>query len=65
MRLPSFLAGVRGLLGASGPLRRDGRRDGRGALLETSVVQQVIDQPGRPLLLTPGSLLPMEEEPIR
>jgi protease-4 len=65
MRLPSFLAGVRGLLGASGPLAATGDAMGAGRLLETSVVQQVIDQPGRPLLLTPGSLLPMEEEPIR
>ncbi|HET9951503.1 MAG TPA: S49 family peptidase [Candidatus Eisenbacteria bacterium] len=67
MRLPAFLPGVRGLLGASGPLATtsDAAGMGAGRLLETSVVQQVIDQPGRPLLLMPGSLLPLEEEPIR
>ena len=65
MRLPSFLPGVRGLLGASGPLATTSDLAGTGRLLETSVVQQIIDRPGRPLLLTPGSLLPLEEEPIR
>ena len=57
-RLPRFLPGG-GALGlesvSEAPLR----------LYETGVLQQIIDQPGRPLLLTPGSLLPLEEEPIR
>lgn len=62
-KLPRFLPGVRALLGALGPLGEDSGAPAR--LYETGVLQQIIDQPGRPLLLTPGSLLPLEEEPIR
>jgi len=65
LRLPDWIPGVRsGLLGAWGR-PASASNDAPSRLLETSVVQQIIDQPGRPLLLTPGSLLPLEEEPIR
>jgi len=55
--LPGVFAGPRGLLG--GPV--SGGSDATPRLLETSVFQQILDQPGRPLLLMPGSLLPLEE----
>jgi protease-4 len=59
--LPGGLAGPRGFLGdAAGAANADEPR-----LLETSVFQQILDQPGRPLLLTPGSLLPLEKEAAR
>ena len=75
IKFPRFLPGVRALLGGEGPRGLESglltAREGlTGAatpsrLYETGVLQQIIDQPGRPLLLTPGSLLPLEEEPIR
>ncbi len=61
--LPAFFPGVRALLGATDVLRMNSSVPAR--LYETGVLQRIIDQPGRPLLLTPGSLLPLEEEPIR
>jgi hypothetical protein len=64
LRLPGWLAGARALLGGSGAPASP-ESDGRARLLATGVVQQVIDHPGRPLLLVPSSLLPLEEEPIR
>jgi protease-4 len=65
-KLPSLLPGVRAALGASPEFgRAAGVSEAPSRLLQTSVVQQIIDQPGRPLLLTPESLLPLEEEPIR
>lgn len=77
IKFPSFVPGIRSLLGGDGPRALEsGLRTARegvagtGAgpttrLYETGILQQIIDQPGRPLLLTPGSLLPLEEEPIR
>ena len=62
-KLPGFLAGVRSLLGAAAQFGEGSAAPAR--LFETGVLQQIIDQPGRPLLLTPASLLPLEEEPIR
>ncbi len=32
---------------------------------EARALQEILDQPGRPLLLTPGEVLPMEAEPVR
>ena len=64
IKLPGFLPGVRAALGLPG-LGSVADSGAPARLLETSVVQQIIDRPGRPLLLTPGSILPLEEEPIR
>lgn len=33
--------------------------------LELRALQSILDQPGRPLLVTPGTLLPNEAEPVR
>lgn len=63
-RLPRFFPAL-GALGAGTGAGAGGGSDTAPRLYETGVLQQVIDQPGRPLLLTPGSLLPLEEEPIR
>jgi protease-4 len=74
-RLPGLLPGVRVLLGEPGSLAaKSGIRgvggvwensDAPARLYEAGALQQILDQPGRPLLLTPASLLPLEEEPIR
>lgn len=63
-KFPALFPGVRALLGAAiAAEAADSDKPAR--LYETGALQQIIDQPGRPLLLTPGSLLPLEEEPIR
>ncbi|HSQ60007.1 MAG TPA: S49 family peptidase [Acidobacteriota bacterium] len=55
-RLPRFVPGARhATMDASAEPR----------LFETGVLQQILDRPGRPLLATPGALLPLEEEPVR
>ena len=54
-RMPSFL-------------RPPGLDAGTGAPrlpLELRALQSILDQPGRPLLVTPGALLPEEPEPVR
>lgn len=60
-RLPRWLPGgwLGGRAGAS-PAEASPAR-----LLETGAFQQILDQPGRPLVLMPGALLPLEEEPAR
>jgi ClpP class serine protease len=58
IKLPRFFPGVPSL-------GMKGNSESSARLYEFGVLQQIIDQPGRPLLLTPGSLLPLEEEPIR
>jgi len=61
-RLPMFLRGIAGPAaradGAAGvtPLST------AGLSYESRVLQAILDQPGRPLLLTPGSVLPSELE---
>lgn len=56
IRLPSFLGGgIRAAAPAALP----------GETYETRVLQEILDRPGRPLLLTPGALLPPETEAVR
>jgi hypothetical protein len=56
IRLPRFFPGVRHATTDAGAEPR---------LLETGILQQILDRPGRPLLAMPGALLPLEEEPVR
>ncbi|HEU4333237.1 MAG TPA: S49 family peptidase [Candidatus Eisenbacteria bacterium] len=56
IRLPRFLPGVR---------QADPDAGAEPRLLETGVLQQILERPGRPLLAMPGALLPLEDEPVR
>ncbi len=56
-RLPGFLSpGIEARQAAPDPVART---------LEASVVQQILDHPGRPLLLVPSEVLPDERAPAR
>jgi ClpP class serine protease len=60
IRLPAFLTGV---LARGGGEDVDAAAETSPALTyEARVLQGILDQPGRPLLLAPGSLLPAELE---
>jgi protease-4 len=59
LRLPAFLRGALG--GARGDLSAAAE----GAPYEVRALQSILDQPGRPLLMTPGPLLPAETEAVR
>ena len=63
-KLPKFLQETVGSWGGFGSA---GSLDGRAPVLsyEARAIQEILDQPGRPLLLTPGEFLPMEAEPVR
>jgi protease-4 len=60
-RLPAFLRGPIG-----GSARSDQAASGEPTLLlEVRALQSILDQPGRPLLVMPGPLLPPEPEAVR
>jgi len=69
LRLPSFLGRARigsggpvGTLGSPGPA--DAGRGDAGSVLptyEARTLQWILDRPGQPLLMTPGTLLPSDE----
>jgi len=63
LRLPAFLS--RPQISSDGPLAaavagRDGA-DGAPPTYEARAIQWILDRPGQPLLITPGSLLPSDE----
>jgi hypothetical protein len=60
LRLPGFLS-VPG--SSAAPTLQDSPAPG--FPLEARSLQSVLDRPGRPLLLVPGTLLPDEPEPVR
>jgi protease-4 len=67
-KLPLFLEGAAGpATGWLGPIFRKTADDAAapgGLTYEARALQEILDNPGRPLLLAPGSILPMETESV-
>jgi protease-4 len=64
-RLPSFLTPPSVSGSSTGGFVRGEEVPAFGFPFQARVLQSILDRPGRPLLLVPGTLLPDEPEPVR
>jgi protease-4 len=61
-KLPKFLEGMTGLSALRGNALAP---DSHALTYEARVIQEILNRPGQPLLMAPGSVLPAEVEPVR